>query len=118
MTVEKQDSDDEIELIKESSRITIHINISRELHHRLRIAASQNQLWLSEYVEHALEEAALHEASMIQRECRPVTCKTLKELRGIREEIMRDRGEKLFENSTEILRQQREERTLQLMGEL
>ncbi len=31
---------------------------------------------------------------------------------------MRDRGEKLFENSTEILRQQREERTRQLMGEL
>ena len=118
MTIEKQDSNDETGLPKESSRITIHINISRELFRRLRIAASHNQLWLTEYVEQALEEAALHEASRIQRERRSVTCKTLEELLEIREEIMRDRGEELSHDSTEMLRQQREERTLQLVGEL
>ena len=118
MTIEKQDSNEKIELSKESSRITIHINISRELFRRLRIAASHNQLWLTEYVEQALEEAALHEASRIQRERRSVTCKTLEELLEIREEIMRDRGVELSNDSTEMLRQQREERTLQLVGEL
>ncbi|HET8853040.1 MAG TPA: hypothetical protein VFN02_10980 [Ktedonobacteraceae bacterium] len=111
MTVEKQDSNDETELPKESSRITIHINISRELFRRLRIAASHNQLWLTEYVEQALEEAALHEASMIQRERRPVTRRTLEGLRKVSEEIMRDREGKLFEDSTEMIRQMREERS-------
>ena len=76
-------------------------------------------LSLSDYAEHILEEPAPDEASMAQREWRPVTRKTLEGFRKIREEIMRDRGGKPFEeDSTEMLRQQREERTRQLMGEL
>ena len=118
MTVEKQDSNDETALPKESSRITIHINISRELFRRLRIAASHNQLWLTEYVEQALEEAALHEASMIQRERRPVTRDFLESVYRVRERIIQESKGQLFEDSAELIRQQREERSQQLIGEL
>ncbi len=40
-------------------------------------------------------------------------------MREIREQIMQDRGGKPFEeDSVDLIRQQREERTRQLMGEL
>ncbi len=111
MTAEKQDSNDETELPKESSRITIHINISRELFRRLRIAASHNQLWLTEYVEQAVEEAALHEASIEQRQHRPITHEAIERLKMISEQIIQDRGGKLFEYTAEMIRQMREERS-------
>jgi hypothetical protein len=38
-------------------------------------------------------------------------------LRQVREEILQDRQGKPFEDSTELIRQMREERTRQLMGE-
>ena len=37
MTIEKQDSNEKTEHPKESSRITLHINISRDLFRRLRL---------------------------------------------------------------------------------
>jgi hypothetical protein len=47
----------------------------------------------------------------------PVTEEVVEGLRQIRERIMQDRQGKPFEDSTEIIRHQREERTRQLMGE-
>ena len=51
----------------------------------------------------------------IQRR-RPITHEALERLRKLREEIIKDRGGKPFEeDSTEILRKEREKRTEQLM---
>jgi 2'-5' RNA ligase len=57
------------------------------------------------------------ESSMRKVHRHPMTRETLERLRKIREQIMRENGGKLFEDSTELIRQQREERTRQLMGE-
>jgi hypothetical protein len=46
---------------------------------------------------------------------RPVTCEAIERLRQIREEIMKDRNGELFEDSTELIRQEREKRTEYLM---
>ena len=112
MTLEEHDPDDKLSLPKTHSYITIDINISRELYYRIRLAASQNKLSLNEYLEHILGEAVPGEASLTQRERRPATRKMLEELRQVREEILQDRGGKPFEeDSTELIRQMREERS-------
>jgi 2'-5' RNA ligase superfamily len=48
---------------------------------------------------------------------RPLTPELLEQVYRVREQIMQESKGKIFEDSTEIIRQQREERTRQLMGE-
>ena len=118
MTLEEHDSDNKMSLPKARSHITIDITVSRELYRRIRLAANQNNLSLNEYIERTLGEVVPDEASLTQQEHRPITREAIKRLRAIREEIMRDRGGKPFEqDSTELLREEREKRTRQLMGE-
>ena len=61
-----------------------------------------------------LEQAVPGEASVAQRQRRPVTHKTLNNLLQIREEIMQERKGKPFSDSTEIIHQMREERSREL----
>lgn len=50
-----------------------------------------------------------------ERKPRPVTRETVESLRKIREEIFRERGGKLFEDSAKLIDEMRDERTRQLM---
>jgi len=52
------------------------------------------------------------------RQGRPVTQETIERLNRLREQIARENKGGPFEDSTELLRQQREERTRELMGDL
>jgi hypothetical protein len=116
MTEQEQHPDDKLSLPKPHSHITININISRELYRRMRMAADQNNLSLNEYVERILGETIPDEASFTQQEYRPVTRKTLEHILQVRKEIMEHTGGHLFEDSAELLRQEREKRTRYLMG--
>ncbi len=110
MTQEEHDSDDKMSLPKARSHITIDITVSRELYHRIRIAAKLNNLSLKEYIEHTLGEAVAGEASLTQH--RPMPREAIERLREIREKIRQDRGGKPFEeDSAELIRQKREERS-------
>jgi predicted DNA binding CopG/RHH family protein len=93
------------------SRITI--DISPELRRRIKVAASQRDVSISEYVGNILEESVPEEVS-IKQPGRPVTQETLERLRRIREKILQDRQGKLFEDSTEMIRKMREERSQEL----
>ena len=118
MALRKEDLDEDGEQrdnAKKRSRITI--DVSPELRRRIKMAALQNDLPISEYVGRILEQNVPDEASIIQRQRRPVTNKTLERLSKISDEIMESRGGKLFEDSTEMIRQMREERTRYLTGE-
>src|SRR2546426_2016442 len=57
------------------------------------------------------------ESSMRRVHRRPMTRETLEQMRQFRERLMKENNGRLFEDSTEIIRQQREERTRQLLGE-
>ena len=57
------------------------------------------------------------ESSMERVHWHPVTPELLEQVYRVREQIMQESKGKIFEDSTEIIRQQREERTRQLMGE-
>ena len=116
MTLEEQNSEDKMSLPKVRSHITIDITISRELYRRMRVAANQNNLSLNEYIERILGETVPDEASLTERQHRPITREAIERLRAISEQIMQDRGGKPFEeDSTELLRQEREKRTRYLM---
>ena len=56
-------------------------------------------------------------SSMEELHRRHVTPEFMEQVYRVREQIMQGTNGKLFEDSTEIIRQQREERTRQLMGE-
>ena len=57
------------------------------------------------------------ESSMRMVHRHPMTRETLERIHQIRKEILQDRQGKPFEDSTELIRQMREERTRQLAGE-
>lgn len=61
------------------------------------------------------EQIVPEEANKAPRQWRPVTSKTFEGLRRIREEIMKERNGKLFEDSVELIRREREKRTEYLM---
>jgi hypothetical protein len=91
------------------SRITI--DISPELRRRIKLAALQHDLSIGEYVGDILEETVPKEENTAQRQHRPITHEAIERLKRISEQIMQDRGGKLFENNAEMIRQMREERS-------
>jgi hypothetical protein len=94
------------------SRITI--DISPELRRRIKIAASQRDVSISEYVGSILEESVPDEASITQRPRKPLNRETLEHVYQVREEIMEHTNHRTFEDSTELIRQMREERSQEL----
>jgi len=64
-----------------------------------------------------INKAVPGESSMEGLHSHPLTHELLNQVYRVREQIMQGTNRKLFEDSTEIIRQQREERTLQLTRE-
>lgn len=100
------------------SRPRLIIDISPELRRRIKIAAAQRDLSIREYVEQILEQAVpSEEESIPQREPRPVTRESVEKLLQARERMIQKRQGRPSLDSTEIIRQMREERS-QYLGEL
>ena len=100
------------------SRPRLIIDISPELRRRIKIAAAQKDLSIREYVEEILEQAVpREEASVPEQEARPVSRESLERLLQARERMIQKRQGRPSLDSTEIIRQMREERS-QYLGEL
>ena len=110
MTEENQLSDDTDDRSK-ISKFTI--DLSQGLQRRIRLAASQNGLSISEYLERILNTAVLGEPSATEH-WQPLPHDFLQQVYQVREQVMRDSKEELFEDSTELIRQMREERSREL----
>ena len=106
--------DEENRVMKERTRITI--DISPELRTRIKVAAAENGISISEYLGRILEESVPVKDTGITRG-HPVTREAIERLRRLREQIFQEHNRQFFEDSVELLRRQREERTRQLMGE-
>lgn len=105
---------EEIQTMKERTRITIDVN--PELRTRIKVAAAENGISISEYLGRILEESVPIKDTGITRG-HPVTREAIERLRRLREQIFQEHNGQFFEDSAELLYQQREERTRQLMGE-
>ncbi len=115
MAVRKQDFDDNDEQSsKTAKRPRITIDVSPELRRRIKIAASQNDQSISEYVGKILDEAVPGEVSTIQQQGHPVTREAIERLRQLRKKVLAEHNGELFEDSTEMIRQMREERSREL----
>ena len=112
MALRKEDFDDneqQEDITMKRSRITI--DVSPELRRRIKIAASQNDLSISEYIGRILERSVPNELSLVEQERHPIPSDILEEVNRIRERVIRESKGHIFEDSAEVLRQQREERT-------
>jgi hypothetical protein len=106
--------DDEQQEANTMKRSRITIDISPELRRRIKIAASRNDQSISEYLGRILEENVPEEMSMKQQQRKPLTRETLEHVYQVREEIMEHTNRRIFEDSTELIRQMREERSQEL----
>jgi hypothetical protein len=106
---EKNDTDDQSKISK------FTVNLSRGLQRRIRLAASQNDLSISAYVERVLNEAVPEEPDAIcQQKRHYLTHEILQAALEIRKQIIEHTNGEIFEDSTELIRQMREERSREL----
>ncbi|MEO8970738.1 MAG: hypothetical protein ABI406_03950 [Ktedonobacteraceae bacterium] len=91
-------------------RSRLIIDINPDLRHRLELAAEQKDTSLREYVEELLERIASYDTNNAQQR-RPMSSETFQELLRLREQIKHNHPGQVFDDSTEIIRQMREERS-------
>jgi predicted metal-dependent RNase len=111
MALRNEDFHDEHEEANTMKRSRITIDISPELRRRIKVAASQRDLSISEYLGRILEENVPDEINLVEQEAHPVPSDILEEVDRIHERVIRESKGHIFEDSAEVLRQQREERT-------
>ncbi len=102
---------------RQTTRPRLMIDISPELRYRIKIAAAQKELSIREYVEQILEQVVPRVASGSQRQPRPMNPESLEQLLQARERMIRERQGRPSLDSTEMIRQMREERS-QYLAEL
>lgn len=94
------------------SRITI--DVSPELRRRIKKAASEQDVSISKFLTHIIEEAVPEDEGTVVYQGHPVTREAIERLRQVRERILEDRGGKPFENTNELIWEMREERSREL----
>jgi predicted DNA binding CopG/RHH family protein len=116
MALRKEDFHDDEEQQENNTmkRSRITIDISPELRRRIKVAASQRDLSISEYLGNILEENVPEEAIIKQRQRKLLTRETLEHVYEVHEQIMEHTNRGVFEDSAEIIRQMREERSQEL----
>jgi uncharacterized protein (DUF1778 family) len=94
-------------------RPRITIDVSPELRKRIKAAALQNNLSISQYLVNILEEVVPEEKSTIAQmeEDQTLTPEYLEQIHRVRERIIKESKGQGFEDSAEAVRRMREERT-------
>src|SRR5258706_5511370 len=87
---------------RNTKRTRITIDVSPELRRRIKMAATQNDLSISEYLGRILDEAVPDEVSITQPK-HPATQKMLEELMQVRDGILRERNGQPFVDSTAMI---------------
>lgn len=114
MALRKQEFDDhEEQSNKSTKRSRITIDVSPELRRRIKVAASQSDLSISEYIGKILEQTVPEETS-IAEQWQPLPPDFMEQVYQVREQVLRDSKGELFEDSTELIHQMREERSREL----
>ncbi len=115
MALRKQDIDNnDYQEARTMKRSRITIDVTPELRKRIKLAAAQNEMSISEYLGNILEQSVPAEVSIRRRQRKPLTRETLEHVYQVHEEIMEHTNRRVFEDSTEIIRQMREERSKEL----
>jgi hypothetical protein len=113
------DHDNHVENEKTKKRVRMTFDVAPDLRRRIKLAAINRNMTLNEYLGQVLEEVVpVEEENMqTQHQERTLTHKTLDKVNEISQRILKERNGRPFENTTEMIRQMREERTKYLMEE-
>ena len=95
---------------KQAKRSRITFDVSPELRRRIKVAAAQQNASIGEYLGHIIEEVVPKEIAKPEQPWRPITRKSSEKLRTIRERLLTDHDGEPFEDSTETIRERREDR--------
>lgn len=118
MAVRKDEfSDDKRRAGKPKKRSRITIDVDDDLRRKIKIIAARKDVPVNQYVTDALKEKVARETVEEEQVGRPVSQEAIERLLRYREEFIRETHGELFDDSTELIRQMREERTRYLMGE-
>jgi hypothetical protein len=112
MAMQHEHYDDQTSRPKKRSRLII--DIVPELRRRIKIAAAENDLSIQEYVGRILDQVVPPERSSEQREYGRLDRAAVDKLLRTREAIMRAHPGQVFEDSSELIYQAREERSREL----
>ena len=89
----------------------IMVGINPELYQRVEMAAAENHLSIREYLEEVLERIMSHDIDTSREQRQPMTREALEGLLQLREQFKKNHPGQVFDDSTEIIRQMREERS-------
>ena len=89
----------------------IMVGISPELYRKVEMAAAQKDLSIREYLEEALDQILSHSASSSEEQARPMIREAFEGLLQLRERFKKNHPGQVLDDSTEIIRQMREERS-------
>lgn len=106
MAMQQQYDDDQVS--------DLILNIYPQLRRRLMMAAAQSNLSMEEYASRTLEEAVPHETNSVQQRSGGLNRAAVDKLLQTREAIKRAHPGQVFEDSSELIHQAREERMKEL----
>ena len=110
MALRKQHFDDE-QPTRGVEQAQLTFGIDAALLRRIENVASEHGLSVDDYLRQLLDLVVPKEANTTQQQWSPPNPEALEGLLRIRKQIMQDRQGKPFEDSTEMIRQMREERS-------
>lgn len=118
MAVRKDEfSDENRRAGKAKKRGRLAIDMDDETRRKIKIIAARKDISVTQYVNNALKQIVAHEIIEEEPVRRPISQEAIERLLRYREEFIRETKGELFDDSTELIRQMREERTKYLMGE-
>lgn len=94
----------------------IPVEISRQLYYRIKAEATRRHIPTRQYLEDLLDEM-VPESTDVITPGHPPTQENLDKLKEISEKLYRENNYQFFEDSVEVIREMREERLRELMGE-
>ncbi len=111
--------DNAADIEKTKKRVRLTFDVTPNLRRRIKLAAVNHNQTLNEYLGEVLDKVVPVEEEIMQTQHqeRTLTRKTLDKVNEISQRILKERNGKPFENTTEMIRQMRDERTKYLMGE-
>lgn len=85
------------------------LDLNPDLQQRIEVAATERGLSLKDYIEELLEHTVPHYRN-VSRQRRPMSREAFMGLLALREQIKQNHPGQVFDDSTEMIRQMREER--------
>src|ERR1039457_2982131 len=98
-------------------RVRLTFDVAPDLRRRIKMAAVKKNLTLNEYLGQVLDEVVPVEEEIMQKQRQPVSREAIERLLQFRQNLIKETNGIVFDDTAEILHQEREKRLNQLTGD-